>query len=267
MFNTYFGMKCNPFRKDINIANTYELTDFKEVQGRLSYLQKTKGIGLFTGSAGLGKTYSVRYFCSKLNPSLYKVVYLPLSTVTVIEFYRGLCRGLGIEPKTKKVDMFVQIQQTIKSLCNDRKITPVIAVDEAQYLSTDVLNDLKMLFNFDMDSKNLAILILVGQPILNDILSRNVHEPLKQRIVVNYSFVGMSKEEIDLYIKDRLRLSGVNENIFQDSAITAIASNSNGSTRKLNSLVEKCLLICAQKQENIVSAETIMLADNDINFV
>ena len=266
MFDTYFGMKCNPFQKDIALKDTYELADFKEVQARLAYLQKNRGIGLFIGSAGLGKTYAIKYFTSKLNTSLYKVVYIPLSTVTVIEFYKSLCRGLGCEPMTKKSDMFMQIQQTIKTLAYDRKITPIIIIDEAQYLSTNILNDIKMLLNFEMDSKNLVVFILVGQPILTDILSRNIHEPLKQRIIVNYSFIGMFKEEIEGYIKDRLKLAGVNENIFESSAITAISSNCNGSTRKLNSLIEKCLLICTQKKENIVTAEIVMLADNDINF-
>ena len=72
MYETYFSMKCNPFNKDIEANNTFETQDFKEMQGRLKYLINTKGIGLFTGSSGLGKTYSVKYFCKKLNTSLYR---------------------------------------------------------------------------------------------------------------------------------------------------------------------------------------------------
>lgn len=213
-----------------------------------------------------GKTYTIKYFASKLNPSLYKVVYTPLSTITVREFYKSLCVGLGIEPLTKKIDMFIQIQEAIKSLVNDRKITPVIIIDEAQYLKSDILNDLKMIFNFDMDSKNMALLILIGQPYLNDVLSRNINESLKQRIVVNYSFIGLSNEEIKLYIQDRLKIAGINQNIFEEPAISAIISNCNSSVRKLNTLIEKCLLICSQKKENVITTEIVMLAYNDINF-
>ncbi|MEG2464391.1 MAG: AAA family ATPase [Malacoplasma sp.] len=267
MFETYFGMKCNPFKKDIITKDTFELADFKEAQARLDYLVKTKGIGLFTGTSGLGKTYSIKYYTKNLNPSLYKVVYLCLSTLTVNDFYKDICIGLGIEPKFRKVDMFHQIQDTIINFTQNRKITPVIVLDEAQYLSTGILNDIKLLFNFDMDSKDMAVLVLVGQPILNSTLTRNVHEALAQRIIINYSFKGLTLEETKAYIADRLKLCAINENIFEDAAIQAISSNANGSTRKLNSLIQNCLLLCATKKENIITKEIVMLATNDLSLI
>lgn len=267
MIETYFGMKCNPFQKDFEQKYTYDFTDFKEMQGRLEYLLKTKGIGVFTGSSGMGKTYSIRYFVNHLNVGLYKPVYLCLSTITVMDFYRSLCVGLGIIPNHRKADMFKQIQETIKNYVKDRRIVPVIILDEAQYLRTDILNDLKMLFNFEMDSKNYAILILLGQTILNDILSRNTHEALRQRIVVNYMFTGIDENEVRGYLKSRLQLAGMNENMFEDGAIKAISSNCNGSTRRLNSIAETCLMICEQRNEDVVSAEVAMLAENELSLV
>ena len=267
MIETYFGMKCNPFRKGFEQKNKYEFNDFKEMQARLEYLLKAKGIGLFTGSSGFGKTYSIKYFVDNLNVGLYKPVYLSLSTITVLDFYKSLCIGLGISPMARKIDMFKQIQDTIKTFVNDRKITPVIILDEAQYLKSDILNDLKMILNFDIDSKNYAVLILMGQPVLNDMLSRNSHEALKQRIVVNYTFVGIDAREVNDYLKNRLRLAGMNENMFEDGAIKAISSICNGSTRKLNSIIENCLMICEQKNENIVTTEIAMLAENELNLI
>ena len=267
MIETYFGMKCNPFRKGFEQKNKYEFTDFKEMQARLEYLLKAKGIGLFTGSSGFGKTYSIKYFIDNLNVGLYKPVYLSLSTITVLDFYKSLCIGLGISPMARKIDMFKQIQDTIKTFANDRKITPVIILDEAQYLKSDILNDLKMILNFDVDSKNYAVLILMGQPVLNDMLSRNSHEALKQRIVVNYTFVGIDVKEVNDYLKNRLHLAGMNENMFEEGAIKAISSICNGSTRKLNSIIENCLMICEQKNENIVTTEIAMLAENELNLI
>ena len=267
MYETYFSMKCNPFNKDVKLDYTYDTQDFKEMQGRLKYLLKIKGIGLFTGTSGLGKTYSIKYFCKNLNTSLYKVSYLTLSTVTVMDFYRSFCIELGIEPKARKIDMFKQIQERIKSLVKDRKITPVIVLEEAQYLRTDILNDLKMLLNFEMDSKDMVVLIMVGQPILNDVLARNVHEALAQRIVVNYTFNGMNLEEVKEYITTRLNIAGINENIFEEAALKAIASSSNGSVRKLNSLIKNCLLICSNANENVITANTVMLAENTLNLI
>lgn len=267
MYKAYFGMKLNPFRKDIELKNTYEFKDFKEVQSRLKYLLNTKGIGLFTGTSGKGKTYSIKYFVKNLNPNLYKVVYLSLSTVTVLEFYRNFCRGLGIEPATKKVDMYHQIQERLQLLVKDRRITPIIIVDEAQYLKTDVLNDLKMLLNFEMDSKDYAVLILVGQPVLNDILSRTVHEALNQRIIVNYMFIGIDYEEVKQYILDRCNLAEISNEIFDESSIKALASNCNGSTRYLNNLIDKALMICCNQKEQTITTDTVMLATNDLSLV
>ncbi len=267
MYMTYFGMKLNPFKKDIEIKNTYEFKDFKEVQNRLKYLLNNKGIGLFTGTSGKGKTYAVKYFVKNLNPNLYKVVYLSLSTVTVIEFYRSFCRGLGIEPANKKIDMYNQIQERLQTLVKDRKITPIIICDEAQYLKTDILNDLKMLLNFDMDSKDYAVLILVGQPTLNTILSRNVHEALNQRIIVNYMFLGIDYQEVKEYIIDRCSIAGISNEIFDEKAIKTLASNCNGSTRHLNNLIDKCLMICCNQKEQTISENIIMLAANDLSLI
>lgn len=267
MIETYFGMKCNPFRKGFEQKNKYEFIDFKEMQGRLEYLLKTRGIGLFTGSPGFGKTYAIKFFLDNLNIGLYKPVYIALSTINVLDFYKSLCIGLGISPMHRKIDMFKQIQDTIKTYVTDRKITPVIVLDEAQYLRADILNDLKMLLNFDIDSKDYAVLILVGQPMLNDMLSRNAHEALKQRIVVNYTLTGLDTNEVGDYLKNRLRLAGMNENMFEDGAVKAIASNCNGSTRKLNLIIENCLMICEQKSENVVTTEIAMLAENELSLI
>lgn len=267
MYESYFGMNLNPFKKDIDIKNTYEFNDFKEAQNRLKYLLNSKGIGVFTGTSGKGKTYSVKYFVKKLNPNLYKVVYLSLSTVTVLEFYKNFCIGLGIEPACKKIDMFHQIQERIQTLVKDRKIIPIIICDEAQYLKTDILNDLKMLLNFEMDSKDYAVLILVGQPTLNDILSRTVHEALTQRIIVNYMFMGIDFGEVKEYIINRCDIAGISNAIFDDNAIKSLANNCNGSTRYLNNLIDKSLMICCNQKKEIIDTDIVMLASNDLSLI
>ena len=118
-----------------------------------------------------------------------------------------------------------------------------------------------------MDSREMTILILIGQPAVNDTLSRNTHESLKQRVVVNYTFAGIDAIEVSSYLKDRFNLAGLNENIIEENALKALAANCNGATRKLNSLIEKCLLICEQKNESMITAEIVMLAENDMNFI
>jgi type II secretory pathway predicted ATPase ExeA len=163
--------------------------------------------------------------------------------------------------------MFRSIQERIINLSKDKKITPVIMIDESQHLKTEILNDFKILFNFEMDSKNHAIVILTGQPTLNHIISKQVHDCLKQRIVINYNFIGISKQETIDYISSRLVLSGVHNPIFNSGAIEAIYSCSNASIRKLNSIVEKCLLIGFQQKIDVIDTEIVMSAQNEIELI
>ncbi len=163
--------------------------------------------------------------------------------------------------------MFHQIQERLKTLVKDRRITPIIICDEAQYLKTGILNDLKMLLNFEMDSKDYAVLILVGQPTLNDTLSRTVHEALYQRIIVNYMFIGIEFEEVKKYIIDRCNKAEISNEIFDESAIKALASNCNGSTRYLNNLIDKSLMICCNQKAQVINTDIVMLAANDLSLV
>ena len=267
MISAYWGMEYNPFDKDIDEKACFGSADHNQAMARLEHLKNVKGIGLFTGQAGTGKTFTLRCFAASLNPNLYKTVYMPLSTVTVMEFYRALAYGLNIEPAFKKIDMYRSIQERIISLSKDKKITPVVILDECQYLKTGILNDLVMLTNYNMDSRNYAVLILNGQPVLNDILSRSIHESLRQRIVIHYHFEGISKIETEEYILSRLKLCGVSEPIFNKNSFEALYSCSNGSTRKLNSVIEKCLIIGAQKNVRTITTEMIMEAQNETELI
>ncbi len=267
MYKSYWGMEFNPFEKSLDEKYSFKSNDFKQINARLEHLKTTKGIGLFTGLAGTGKTYSLRCFANSLNKNLFKVVYIPLSTVTVIEFYRSLAYGLGIEPVAKKVDLYKLIQERIISLSKSKKITTVAIIDEAQYLKTDVFNDIKLLLNFNMDSSNYVIFILNGQPLLNDILSKSVHEALKQRIIINYNSEGITFEESKDYIKSRLELAGVYEPIFNENTYEAMYSCSNKSIRKLNNIVDKCLLIGFQENIREIDTNLVMMAQNDLELL
>ena len=104
------------------------------------------------------------------------------------------CAELGAQTAFRKTDNFKIIQDEINRLVLEKRQTPVIIIDEANYIGNAVLNDLKMLFNFEMDSKDRAVL-LSGLPQLNSTLRLSIHEPFRQRIVMNYNLEGMTKAE------------------------------------------------------------------------
>ena len=260
------GMEFNPFLKnsrEIIIPNA----EYNEAMLRLDYLSKTKGFGLLTGAPGRGKTTIIRKWAEKLNPSLYKVVYSSLSTLTVQEFYRSLASGLGAEPSFRKIDNFNIIQDEITRLTIEKKRTPVIIIDEANYIKSAVLNDMKMLFNFEMDSKDRAIILLAGLPQLNNTLNLASNEPLRQRIVMNYNVDGLTKEEGRAYISTKMKSSGTCQVSFDDAAIEALLNAADGTPRMINKYCSACLLIAGSKQLPFISADMVMQAVNECELV
>lgn len=261
-YTARYGLEFNPFLKNSREI-LVESAEYKEAIFRLNYLRDTCGFGLLTGSAGRGKTTTIRAWTKSLNPSLYKAVYICLSTVTVTEFYRNLVAELGGVPAYRKPENFKAIQSEITRLTLEKRITPVIIIDEANYIKTAVLNDLKMLFNFDMDSRDRAVILLAGLPQLNNTLNLGIHEPFRQRIVMNYNLDGLSKEEGRSYITDKLKGSGCDQFVFEENALEAILNAANGTPRLINKLCNASLLVGNSRNLNIINADAVMQAISD----
>lgn len=259
---TRYGLEFNPFvknSKDILV----DTLSYKETIYRLGYLSNTKGFGLLTGGPGKGKTTTLRSWASSLNPSLFKVIYSSLSTLTVQDFYRYLAQELGAQPAFRKPDNFRLIQTEITRLALEKRKTPVIIIDEANYVSNAILNDLKLLFNFEMDSRDRAVILLAGLPQLNSTLRLSIHEPFRQRIVMNYNLEGISKEEGRAYISEKMAGAGCRQTVFEDAAMEAILNAADGTPRIINKLCNASMLIGNSNKADLISSEIVMQAVND----
>lgn len=260
-----FGLEYNPFNKNSK-QHLIELTNYKQLLFRLKHLQSTLGIGIITGEPGLGKTTALRYWVESLNKSLYKVVYIKHSTITVLEFYRLLAEKFNLEPVHSKRINFTNIQNEINRLIIEKRVIPVIIIDEANYLSTGVLNDFKLLCNFDMDSKDRMILLLCGGNTLRSALNYKSNEALRQRISMNYQINNLDKNESKIYIDTLLKNAGLNVPILSDEAYQQIINFSNGVMRIINQVMDKALLILCNKKENIITGDIAMEAINEVSI-
>ena len=254
-----YGMETNPFHKNSKEI-LFKSAEYKEAFFRLDKFGSVLGFGLLTGGPGKGKTTTSRNWAASLNKSLYSVTYTSFSSLGVNDFYRNLASELGAEPAYRKSDNFHRIQDEVNRLYVEKKKTPVIIIDEADRINAAVLSDFKILFNFDMDSRDRAAVLLVGAPSLNTTLRYSTHEALRQRLVMNYNMEGLSKEEGRMYIQAKLDGAGCRQRVFDDGATEAILNAADGTPRLINRLCSTCLLIAGTKGLSLVTTDIAMQA-------
>ena len=142
-----------------------------------------------------------------------------------------------------KPGMFRAIQEQILCLYHEKKQSPLLAVDEAQYLSTGILEDIKMLVNYGYDSVNCFTLVLCGEPHLNSTLRKPVHEALCQRITVHYNFNGLTDAEVAQYVLHKLSCVGGSASIIDQAALCAVHSHSQGNSCLVDNLMTDALAL------------------------
>ena len=262
-FKHFYGLSVNPFDKhSLKEKDAFESKDQKAMMNRLNYLKEVRGIGVFTAAPGMGKSYCLRCFENSLNKSLFEMKYLCLSTVSVGDFYKQLCDILGLEARGGKTVMFRSIQDRLRYLYKEKK-PMILAIDEAQYLGTPVLKDLKMLMNFSYDSLNCFTLILSGEPFLNSTLEKSMHEALRQRITVHYAFQGLDPDEVTAYIRHKLKLAGGADTIVGADANNAISGYCHGNARIIDNVMTDALTLGAQLGRTVIDSEVILAAVNE----
>ena len=263
MYRQFYGLTGHSFTKDIPVSKLFMSRDLKEFMSRMEYLKTIRGIALVFGESGAGKTTALRSFVDSLNPQQYSPVYLPLASVTVIDFYRHLAVGLGLLPRFRKVDIYHQIQQHISNQSSQHGQIPVIVVDEAHHLRHELLHELQMIMNFHMDSKNLAILVLAGTPSIVPMVKIRIHDSFLQRVVVHHEFTGLEPDEAAPYFESMLRAAGAVAPIFTPDAIAAIYQLSHGMPRLINQIASKCLLVGYAHEARAIDPKIVQEAVSD----
>jgi len=171
--------------------------------------------------------------------------------------YKSIAWELGLPVERSRAALFRSIQLEISRLCIETRTNPVLIIDEAHHLRSDVLEDLRILTNFVMDSQNRLTLLLIGQTELRRRLAMAVHEALSQRIVVRHHLPGLSRDELPSYLAHLLRLAGCDLPLFEPQALEAIFQATNGLPRKINLLAHYALSAAALAKARIVSAEHV----------
>jgi general secretion pathway protein A len=260
MYRKHFGLTRHPFAKDLSPDELFIASGGRELEARLAHLLELRGIGLVTGEAGSGKTTLCRKVVSALHIGLFRVFYVPLSTSNAMDMYKSIAWELGLPTERSRAALYRVIRAEVTRLCLEAKVRPTLIVDEAQHLRSDVLEELRLLTNYEMDSQNRLCLLLVGQAELRRRIGMAVHAALSQRIVVRYHLDGMTRDELPAYLSHLLHLAGTELPLFEASAIEALFQATNGLPRKVNLLAHHALTAAALAKAKTATAEHVQAA-------
>lgn len=259
MFEAHFGFHHTPFGKDLLPEQLYQSTAFRELKERLRYAIERVCIMAVIGEVGAGKSTTLRAVTAQLPPALYRFMYLSKPAHTSRDLFRELLQLLRIDPPWLAADARLRLREAMAAMKRDG-LTPVLIQDEAQALSTAILEELRMLTSFDMDAHPVFAMVLCGQPELNRILANRNQEALAQRITVRYHLVGMEREETRAYVEHHLKLAGVDRPVFDDAALQHLFESSHGLPRLVNRHALQALELAWRQSLERVDLKTVEMA-------
>lgn len=264
MYIRHFCLTRFPFDNTLVTDELFDSHARQEAQARLNHLLELRGIGLLTGEVGSGKTTVCRQLTASLHPGLYRVYYISLSTGNVLDMYKSIAWKLGLPPAHSRAAAFQSIRTEVSRLVQESKLLPVLIVDEAHHLRNEVLEDLRLLTNYQMDAQNRLCMLLVGLTELRRRLSMAVHESLAQRLVVRHHHRGLERDELEAYLTHRLHHAGTELPLFEPSAIEAMFQASRGLPRQVNRMAHYALSAAAIVQSKTVTADHMQQALDEL---
>ena len=264
MYRKHFALTRHPFDKDLPADDLFESASLAELTARLKHLVEMRGIGMVTGDSGSGKTTTCRRLVSGLHAGLFRTLYVSMTTGNVMDLYKSIAWELGLPTERNRAALFRQIRSEVTRLCDENRLRPVLIVDEAHHLRTDLLEDLRLLTNYAMDSENRLTVLLVGHPELRRRMNMAALDALAQRIIVRANVRGLLREEMGPYLCHRLRLAGTELPLFEPATVEAIFQASSGLPRKANALAHHALLAAAIGKAKTITTEHVQAALQEV---
>jgi general secretion pathway protein A len=267
MYAAYFGLKENPFNLSPDPRYFYFSRQHREALNHLIYgITEKKGFIVVTGGIGTGKTTICRTLLANLEDTVESALIFN-SAITDMELLEAIHQELHLSlnghEKTKKRYIDALNAFLLKCFAAGRNV--VLLIDEAQNLSRDVLEQLRLLSNLETDREKLIQIVLVGQPELQDLLMSPALRQLNERITVRYNLGPLDRRSVPNYIRHRLAVAGAPEKAtFSAPACRLIYRYSKGIPRRINAICDRAMLIAYARGQTTVNWKTARNAIADI---
>jgi general secretion pathway protein A len=267
MYQTFYGLIRAPFEMTPDPAFLYLGETHREGLATLVYgVRSRKGFVMLTGEVGTGKTTLLHALLAQLDAST-DSAYIFNPRLEPLDFFQLLFDDLGIEEAClNKAEYLLALNRyLIDRLKGDR--TVLLIIDEAQNLSAELLEEIRLLSNLETPNSKLIQILLVGQPELSEMLGRDNLRQLRQRIVLRHELKPFDAGEMEFYIEERLRLAGyTGKGIFKRSALRELFAVTGGVPRLLNVVCDGALLTGYGRDQATLDAEIIREVAKDLHL-
>jgi general secretion pathway protein A len=267
MYTSFFGLSEKPFAITPDPRYLYLSERHAEALAHLLYgINESGGFIQLTGEVGTGKTTVVRTLLSRV-PHHADVAVILNPRVTPVEFLLTICEELGLPVEDADRDSVKQMvdalnRRLLSAHAEGRRI--IVIVDEAQNLSAETLEQVRLLTNLETPTQKLLQIILIGQPELRELLDRNDLRQLAQRITGRYHLKPLSREETEGYVRHRLRVAGAVGEIFTSGALREVYRLAAGIPRVVNVTCDRALLGAYTLEQRRVTARLVRRAAGEV---
>lgn len=261
MYKSFYGLTRNPFEITPDPRFFYGSARHNEALASLYYgIERRKGFIVVTGEVGTGKTLLARCLFQILKQQKISFAYVFNPLLPVLEFLQYMANDMGIAPVSKsKGELLAELNRYLISRYHQNS-SAVLIVDEAQLLSWELLEEIRLLTNLETAQQKLLQIVLIGQPELDEKLESQDLRQLKQRIALRCRLEPLSREETQKYISMRLFLAGAREShqsIFPETAVELVHRYSQGIPRLVNTICEAALVASFALKSSTVLPEFI----------
>jgi general secretion pathway protein A len=259
-----FGLHAVPFTREIATADHFSLPFLDEaLAGLLSAVEARMSAALIA-PAGTGKTALLRRLKSDLPEARYHVHYVKVTGLSKRDMCREVAVACGAAPAGSYPMLVRRLQERFEATAHNEGRRPVLLLDESHDLRPDVLGMLRILTNFDMDSRLVLSLVICGQSSLRTLLARDDQEAMARRIVHYAQLRLLSRDEISAYVAHRCAVAGAARVPFDDRTLDALFEIGRGNLRATDDLALKSLEHAAARGHASVSVQHVVAARKDL---
>ncbi len=242
MYLEHFGLKAKPFQISADPKFLWMGSKHKEALAILKYgIFDNRGFLLLSGDVGTGKTTLIHALTQDIGSDTV-VATVPDPGLSLMDFYRYIAKSFGIKEPFETKQQFLEVFETflLRNESLNKKV--LLIIDEAQRLTSDLLEEIRLLSNIEKDYTKLLNIFFVGQNEFNDIILKQKNRPLRQRITINYNIDPLEQHEVMEYINFRLSVAGCEEPLFTGDAVREVFAFSEGYPRLINIVCDHALL-------------------------